>query len=264
MSLVVSPYKMGSKSAQALAKALSDKAGRKVFQVDRESRTFQGRQRHLAINWGVGTPPVWAASVGGFVNQHRSVAIASNKLATFNVLSNTVRQFLPEFTTEQAIAKGWYDSGEVVVCRTVLNGHSGAGIVIASSAANIALVPAPLYTKYVKKSKEFRVHVAFGQVIDTQEKRKRQEVPRENINFQIRSHANGWVFCREGIQKPEGLDALAIAAVSGLGLDFGAADIIFNERNNKLVVLEVNTAPGLEGGTVNSYCNAIWNKVHAR
>jgi glutathione synthase/RimK-type ligase-like ATP-grasp enzyme len=48
-----------------------------------------------------------------------------------------------------------------------------------------------------------------------------------------------------------------LAAVSALGLDFGAVDIIWNEREDKCYVLEVNTAPGLQGSTLENYANAI-------
>ena len=38
-----------------------------------------------------------------------------------------------------------------------------------------------------------------------------------------------------------------------LGLDFGAVDVIWNEHESKAYVLEINTAPGLEGSTVEDY-----------
>jgi len=50
---------------------------------------------------------------------------------------------------------------------------------------------------------------------------------------------------------------VALAAVSALGLDFGAVDIIYNEHENQYYVLEVNTAPGLEGTTVEKYAEAF-------
>jgi glutathione synthase/RimK-type ligase-like ATP-grasp enzyme len=44
-------------------------------------------------------------------------------------------------------------------------------------------------------------------------------------------------------------------AVQALGLDFGAADVGFN--NNKASVYEVNTACGLMGKTLEAYAEAI-------
>jgi D-alanine-D-alanine ligase-like ATP-grasp enzyme len=40
-------------------------------------------------------------------------------------------------------------------------------------------------------------------------------------------------------------------------LDFGAVDVIWNEKQQRAYVLEVNTAPGLEGQTVDDYARGI-------
>lgn len=136
-------------------------------------------------------------------------------------------------------------------CRTRLQSHSGGGIVIAESIDD--LVNAPLYTKYIKKKKEFRVHVFNQEVIDIQEKRKSHDVA--NVDFRIRNHASGFVFCRDNIVEPSDLRTVSIAAVTTLGLDFGAVDVIYNEKQDKCYALEVNTAPGLEGTTLQSYIN---------
>jgi D-alanine-D-alanine ligase-like ATP-grasp enzyme len=37
------------------------------------------------------------------------------------------------------------------------------------------------------------------------------------------------------------------------GLDFGAVDVIWNAQKEKPYVLEINTAPGLEGQTIADY-----------
>lgn len=96
------------------------------------------------------------------------------------------------------------------------------------------------------------------EVIDIQQKRLAngaREV--EGHNEYIRSHANGWIFAREDIVEPKELRSLALEATAALGLDFGAVDIIWNEKEDKCYCLEVNTAPGLEGQTLISYTNAI-------
>ena len=46
-------------------------------------------------------------------------------------------------------------------------------------------------------------------------------------------------------------------AIKVLGLDFGAVDIIYNKQEDKWYVLEVNTAPGIYGTTLDKYVNAI-------
>ena len=119
------------------------------------------------------------------------------------------------------------------------------------------VVDAPLYTKYVKKADEYRVHVFGGEVLDVQQKRKRQEVPNDEVDYQIRNLAGGWVFCRDNIDCPSSVRELAVGAVRALGLDFGAVDIGFNRHNGVGYVFEVNTAPGVEGSTLDKYYAAF-------
>ena len=73
----------------------------------------------------------------------------------------------------------------------------------------------------------------------------------------IRNHANGWVFARVDITPPAKLIEAAIEAVKLLKLDFGAVDVGYRERDDKVFVFEVNTAPGIEGTTVDKYANAF-------
>lgn len=196
------------------------------------------------------------------VNPFAAVAVAGNKLDTFNRLKDVDGIRIPTFTTDRAVAESWLGDGVGVVCRTKLRGHSGDGIVLATKAD--AVVGAPLYVQYVKKQKEFRVHVVFGEVIDVQEKRKRSDLPEDfTANFQVRNHHTGWVYCRENVQEPTGLREMAQATVARLGLDFGAVDLIWNEKRNEVYVLEVNTAPGLEGTTVENYAAAFTRNLRS-
>ena len=39
--------------------------------------------------------------------------------------------------------------------------------------------------------------------------------------------------------------------------DFGAFDVIYNQKKNQAFVLECNTAPGIEGTTLDNYVEAI-------
>jgi hypothetical protein len=92
-----------------------------------------------------------------------------------------------------------------------------------------------------------------GSVIDfVQKKLKSGFTPKPYI----RSHDNGWVFCREGVELPESVSNTALRAVEALGLDFGAVDLAISKKG-KVCVFEVNTAPGIEGTTVTNYTKAI-------
>lgn len=140
------------------------------------------------------------------------------------------------------------------VARRLTNASEGRGITIFNKGD--VPPPAPLYTEYIPKKKEFRVHVWNNEVIDVAEKRKKSGYSEER-NTQIRNTANGYVFCRTNVIEPDGIRSLALSAVSALGRSYGAVDIIWNERMNKCFVLEVNSRPGMEGTTVELYANAI-------
>lgn len=252
--LVILPYKIGSQSAKALANKLTTLVNAKVRRVRHDGK-YRPKLRSLIVNYGSSNRPAWQ-QVGTWLNQPRAAASSGNKLLAFQAFRERNLQ-IPDFTTDRHVALGWLAEGQVVVCRTILNGHSGRGIVLADVPDK--LVAAPLYVKYKKKRKEFRVHVFKGQVIDVAEKRRRRVEQRPpQFDGYIRNLANGWVFCRDGVVKPADLDGLACSACTALGLDFGAVDIIWNERENKCYVLEVNTAPGLQGTTLDNYANAIY------
>jgi len=152
------------------------------------------------------------------------------------------------------VASGWIRDGSTVMCRTLLRASEGRGIVVAETEEQ--LVNAPLYTRYVPKKEEYRVHVLNGQVIDVQQKKKRRGFEDER-NTKVRNLANGYVFCRDGITEPQNLRSVAIRATAALGYNLGAVDIAYNVKKDLLVVLEVNANPGMQGQTLENYANAI-------
>lgn len=157
----------------------------------------------------------------------------------------------PEFSTYPARDEL---SSKKIVARTLTNASEGRGITIFNRDDHWP--PAPLYTEYIPKKKEFRVHVWNNEVIDVAEKRKKAGYNAER-NTQVRNTANGYVFCRTDVNEPLDLRPLALSAVVALGRTYGAVDIIWNEKRNKCFVLEVNSRPGMEGTTVEKYANAI-------
>src|SRR4029077_8667684 len=79
----------------------------------------------------------------------------------------------------------------------------------------------------------------------------------------IRSYGGGWSLIYDGFESVKALRDLAKAAIKALGLDFCAVDLAKLD-NGKWIVLEVNRAPGLEGGTVTSYAPAIRSEMAGR
>ena len=147
-------------------------------------------------------------------------------------------------------------SGKTVFARTIINGTNGRGIVEFNH-DDAEYPKAPLYTEYIPKKAEYRVHVFNGEVIDIQQKKKSRSFNNELRDTRIRNSANGYVYCRDGINPPDGIADLAINAVKACNYQYGAVDIIYNEKQDKCFVLEVNSRPGLMGTTLDKYVNAI-------
>jgi hypothetical protein len=160
----------------------------------------------------------------------------------------------PEYTTDFNTARHWLAAGFTVVERHVLNGHSGEGIRLVEPEAGEEIQKAPLYVKYIPKKQEYRIHVCGGIAVDIQRKARRKDVADDAINWKIRNHGNGFVFARnEDGQVPIDVLDQSVRAIKSLGLAFGAVDVIFNDKLQQAFVLEVNTAPGLQGETLNGY-----------
>ena len=241
---------MASESAKALRNSLPTRS-----KLIRPDGRYRHKLRNKIINWGNSTLPTsWQWNPNTDLNNPECVRRASNKLLAFQRMREYNVQ-TPIWTISRIEAQELLNAGNTIVVRHTLNGHSGQGIEILSEGT---LPEAPLYVVYKKKFSEFRVHVFKGEVIDTQQKKVRdgaRDTP--TFNSRVRSHANGWVFCRDGIVASPARDLLAIQAITALGLDFGAVDIIYNQQENQYYVLEVNSAPGLEGTTLQKYLEAI-------
>lgn len=234
---------MGSLSAKYLALRLG---GKRV----RLNGRFRPRLRHFVINWGNHIVPRWWTHG---LNPPPIVAHSSNKLLALQTLQ-AAGISIPEFTTDRAVAQRWIREGKVVVGRRVLNGSKGIGCIVWDDETDQA-TPCPLYTKHLRHRREFRIHVFRGRIIDQIEKLKRRGF--ENRNSWIRNYNNGYVFARGGVQIPEAVRMEAIRACQALNLDFGAVDVAYREKEQKAFVFEVNTAPGLEGTTIQRYADAI-------
>jgi len=244
MSLKLFPYKIGSLSAKRLARTLG---------ILRVSPSYNARRKDVIINWGNSNPPHFRWMEQD-LNKPNSIQLACDKLTTFHILYENGFKDIPNFTTEIQDAKDWIESGKTVYCRTTTTGHSGRGIVIANDFND--LVNAPLYTVKTKHKHEYRIHIFRDQILDVQQKKKKLGYGNGNG---IRNHSNGWIYARAEVVPSEELLSSARRAVELLGLDFGAVDIGHRLIDNKFFVFEVNTAPGLEGTTLDKYAKAIYN-----
>lgn len=249
-----------SDGAKELANALECR------RIRPQGSSYQPRPNHTIINWGSIQPTV-NFHPARTLNDPSVVARTSNKLAFFQHLTSTNSEArVVEWTVDQGVARSWVDNGGIAVARTVLSGHSGNGIVVIENAVDF--VPAPLYTKYVRKEAEYRVHCTNDDVpsesyfnttswvFDVQRKIKDPAFTGEP-NWRVRNHQNGFIYVRDNIQVPEDVKRQAVQAFEASGLDFGAVDVIWNQHRQEAFVLEINTAPGLTGRTVQSYKEAL-------
>ena len=264
-------YNMASASANALCEALG---ARKILDGGRSR--FRARPTDIVINWGSSTDFTPEALNGGeptaMLNMPANVSTATNKLTFFQRLTDAgLSDILVPWTADKDQAEAWQDEGRTVVVRNVLNGHSAQGLEICDK--DVDIPDAPLYTMYIPKGAkagEYRVHVFDGKVIRLQKKILRPELTarirdendefsRDDVDWKVRNHDNGFVYVTEGVEDdcPKAVTDAAIKAVRRSKLDFGAVDVIYNNRRESAFVLEVNTSPGLTGETLTAYVEAI-------
>lgn len=120
---------------------------------------------------------------------------------------------------------------------------------------NDLLTPPTQPDFYVKKesiAEEYRLHIFQGKSIRAGVKRPREA----NAHPWIRAFDSGWSIAYDNFTSTKPMRTLAKAAVEALGLEFGAVDVAQRADGN-LVVLEVNRAPGIEGGTIDAYVKAV-------
>lgn len=241
-SLYIAVQPVGSGFAKALQQALRAKVVNKIYRVDHQRAAYL-TARHPRNECFQVTPQT------------------RNKIEQFKAFGEAGVS-CPKWSLT---AQGVNGLGcTTVFARTLVNSTGGKGIVEiqVDPTGATQYVAAPLYTEYVPKKAEYRVHVFNGQVIDIQQKKKKREFNQDNRDTRVRNLANGYVYTREGVVAPPDLADLAVAAVRAVGYSYGAVDAIFNERRGACFVLEVNSRPGLMGTTLDKYTNALINQFN--
>lgn len=246
--IVVNP--VGSKFAKALQRALVDKVDNPVFR--RASPKHIPEKRTIISRRG----NVLRRGSAAFVRDHFLVTQRPlNKVEQFELFTQHGIS-CPRFTRE---AGDVASLGRTVFARTLINATNGRGIVEFEPASGGPIPRAPLYTEYIPKKAEYRFHVFGDQVIDIQQKKKKREFNEDERDTRIRNLHNGYIYSRDGVAPPNGAADLAIRAVAALGYQYGAVDLIYNEKRNQCYVLEVNSRPGLMGTTLDKYAGALIN-----
>lgn len=237
-------YKNESDSSKVLSEAVNMK------RISHNKSKFVGSKDKVVINWGSSQLPEEVRKCM-ILNEPEYVEIACNKLKFFEAMEGKVN--IPEYTTDSEEALDWVNNGITIVGRNILTGNSGKGIVLIDDEKNLLQNPCKLYVKYIPKKDEYRVHVINGEVVGVRRKALKSGLDKGIVNWKIRNLDNGFIFqMNDFTPEPEVLEE-SVKVFSALPLDFGAVDVIYNKYRKKAYVLEVNTAPGLEGSTISTY-----------
>lgn len=240
-------YNTASQSYKLLRDSLGIKG------IKHENSKFKGKEGKVVINWGASSLPDEVMKCR-IINHPEAIKIACDKREFFKACS----EFSVPFTTSKEEAIKWLEDGKEVVIREKVNGHSGEGITIIQNKEEIK--DAPLYTMYVPKKEEYRIHVFRGNCFFIQKKARKLDVPNEDVNWKVRNLDGGFIFTHENVTVSDEAKVLAISCVKNCGLDFGAVDILWNAYRGKYYALEINTAPGIQGTTLEKYVE-VFNQV---
>lgn len=251
----VYPYHQSSVSSKLIAEELG------IKRLKREGSKIKDSPDLSIINWGASRVPYNKARI---INKPQEVADAANKLRFFRKMAEHKPVRTPKFTTDYREAAKWIADGHTVCSRAVLNGNSGKGLLVTNELARLPK-NSPLYTFYMPKAAEFRVHIIGGHVYRVQKKVWPKDKPKpDNINWHVRNHENGFIFQVAGpLEIPNDVLVQAKAAMLAAGLDFGGVDVIYSVKTDKASILEINCAPGIEGHTVQVYANAMKDLLNA-
>jgi glutathione synthase/RimK-type ligase-like ATP-grasp enzyme len=249
MRTFILPYNPASESAKKLSEAIGAK------RIKHEGSRYKHKPGDVIINWGCSEIVNPEVLKGRILNSPAQVTTASNKKFFFRDYPGN-RGYLVPSTTAKEIADLWSLQDFTVVARHKLTGHSGEGIEIVEPGM---LVPwAPLYTKYQKKTDEYRVHFVNGGMIKFARKGRKLDVPDEVVNWKVRNLEGGFIYAlAEFEEMPESVLAACRDYAANTGLYFGAIDVIYHKPSNAAYILEVNTAPGLSGSTIEAYAEAL-------
>jgi glutathione synthase/RimK-type ligase-like ATP-grasp enzyme len=200
----------------------------------RTSKKYIPRRSHFIINYGK-----------DYANAHLNAKVIFNKLRTYNILKEAgipqpriwhKDEEIPEQAFPLLARKEYHSQG-----RDIIYVHSKGHL-----ENEIDYFMYDFLVEYIKKTSEYRVHVLGNKAI-------------VNVKFNedgygdpiVRSHSNGWRQISYDREWHDALAELAIKTIRALGYDFGAVDII--RKGDKLYVLEVNSAPGLEDRKLKEY-----------
>lgn len=254
MRYVLYPPRLGCEEVQRLKNRFKER-GLHCFIAKRDGE-YRPQESDLIIGWGYSRHPIWedAAKQKGakWLNHCSKIKNSVNKLETFELLQEAGVD-IPRWTQSKERAKKWLNSGKTILARSTATACKGEGITVVKPGE--VLPDALFYTVFIPNTKEFRVYVCDGKVIDVLEKRKIQGFEGTPNQYVRGSEESGWCFCRQGVFVDEEAKRQSIEAIEALGLTFGGVDVLVG--GEEVTILEVNTAPDIFGTGVDRFVDAF-------
>lgn len=226
-----------------------------LLRLKQESR-WVPKPGDVIINWGCSDSQYSRSRGVTWLNHPDIVRTKQHKLQQYQKFTPNVPTV--EWTTDKAQVCQWLTRGKTVYCRVRGASFGGRGIQVITGEKRRAYTPesipdAEVYTLKFSARREYRVHVFCDKAIDVTQKRRRNGAD----SAAVRSFGNGYVFCHDNVEQyPQSMVDACRSAVTALGLQFGAVDVLLKD-DGTCAVLEVNSAPGIEGTTYEKYKVAI-------
>jgi hypothetical protein len=187
------------------------------------------------------------------INSKEFISISGDKFKTAEVLKNVV------YTME--FHKGYPEEYPVVI-RTKMNSFGGKGIFIVENETEFESFQENYWTPWLNLRREYRVHVANGEILRIFKKIPEEGV--DEIKYPIRNNDNGYHFSlRTNFSMYKVLFSFVENICKAVQFDFCAMDIGFTEEK-RYVLIELNSAPGLNEETAAVYAINIWRIANER
>jgi len=262
------------------------------------------RANDILIGWGTKTDEDISINNNVHILNHpNKIRSNRNKLASLEIMKadNDLSNAIAPFCTADRVMASLHDNTVTLplVGRTKYHqGGKGFWLCLTKALVENAIAGgAQYFQNFIDIRDEYRLHVAFGNVIyavkkiqndnetswTAQRKEKIQDYAQKNdVNIDeptmdyvlkrmykeavlpdmiVRSNRRGWKFSSVRLNNVSAsLKTAAINAVSALGLDFGAVDCAMCNDNNPYII-EINSGPGLQGTALTKYVEAFTAKI---
>jgi hypothetical protein len=205
----------------------------------------------VLIRWGVSRRVRYKPNIG-VLNSRRALRNNINKFRAFKLLADAELS-LPKFS------KNPNDLNYPMLGRGKTH-QEGNDICLILQKEDLRFIRCCFYTEYVKKHKEFRVHIIGGKPVIIGEKTFKGEPNDYSALCWNREHK-----FKLKNRRALDIDVLneCVKAVKVLGLDFGAVDLIIGEDNNPYI-LEVNSCPRLDRKHREIYAKELRGLINER